>query len=358
MGLDPPARRRTVPTRQTQSNPDSPALKTKISPAVVGLFVLGAIVLGLVALFSFGGVNFFSKPQRFVVYFDESIHGLDLGSPVKLRGVRVGRVADLNVRYDETSNKSLVAVVCELSRNMIIDNKGQAIDVPDKAELQNLVDHGLRAQLGVIGLATGLLFVELDFYDPHQYPADVPFTDAKRVVMPAVPSTISEYQASLTEILSDLKRVDFAGLSRNLNALLTTANTKLQAMDTAQLSERWSKAAEAVTTAATDPEIKKTFANLNTAAGELRTLIANLDQQVQPSSDKLARTLDEARQALATFNAAAASAQGFIQAQAGLGADADKTLEQLREAAAAVQRLADYLERNPNAVITGRKRPE
>jgi paraquat-inducible protein B len=358
MDPDPPARWRASPGPLAQSNPEISALKTKISPAVVGLFVLGAILLGLVALLSFGGVNFFSKPQRFAVFFDESIHGLDLGSPVKLRGVRVGRVVDLNVRYDAASNKSLVAVVCELSRNMIIDSKGQAIDVSDKAELQTLVDHGLRAQLGVIGLATGLLFVELDFYDPHQYPAEVPLADARHVVVPAVPSTISEYQASLTEILSDLKRVDFAGLSRNVNALLTTVNTKLQAVDTARLSERWTKAAEAVAAVATDPEIKKAFTNLNAAGDDLRALIAKLDQQVQPSSDKLARTFDEARQALATFNAAAASAQRFIQAQAGLGAEADKTLEQLREAAVAVQRLADFLERNPNALITGRKPPE
>jgi phospholipid/cholesterol/gamma-HCH transport system substrate-binding protein len=365
MDLDPSVRRGAVPGAPARAHANIPSLKTKISPAMVGLFVLGAILLGLVALLYFGGVNFFSKPQRFVVFFDESIHGLDLGSPVKLRGVRVGRVTDLSIRYDAASNKSLVAVVCELSRNMIIDSRGQPIDVSDKAELQTMVDHGLRAQLGVIGLATGLLFVELDFYDPRQYPANVPLADARRVVVPAVPSTISEYQASLTEILSDLKRVDFAGLSGKLNTLLSTtdtllstANTKLQAVDTAQLNEHWTKAADAVATVAADPEIKKTFTNLNAAADDLRTLIAKLDQQVQPSGDKLARTLDEARQALATFNAAAASAQRFIQAQAGLGAEADKTLEQLREAAAAVQRLADFLERNPNAVITGRKPPE
>jgi paraquat-inducible protein B len=300
-------------------------------------------------------VNFFSKPQRFVVYFDESIHGLDLGSPVKLRGVRVGRVVDLSVRYDAASNKSVVAVGCEFSRNMIIDEKGQAIDVSDRSALQALVDHGLRAQLGVVGLATGLLFVELDFYDPHQYPTGAQAADAKRIVVPAVPSTISEYQASLTEILSDLKRVDFAGLSRNLNTMLVTANQKLEALDTARLSERWAKAAEAVETMAADPEIKKVFDNLNAASNDLRALIARLDTQVQPTSDKLVQTLDEARQSLEAFNAAAASVQRFIAAQSGVGEAADKTLEQLREAAAAVQRLADFLERNPNAIITGRK---
>jgi paraquat-inducible protein B len=200
-----------------------------------------------------------------------------------------------------------------------------------------------------------LLFVELDFYDPHQYLAGAQAADAKRIVVPAVPSTISEYQASLTEILSDLKRVDFAGLSRNLNTMLVTANQKLEALDTARLSERWAKAAEAVETMAADPEIKKVFGNLNAASNDLRALIARLDTQVQPTSDKLVQTLEEARMTLAAFNAAAASAQRFIAAQSGVGEEADKTLAQLREAAAAVQRLADFLERNPNAIITGRK---
>ena len=69
-------------------------MKTKAGPAIVGAFVIGAFVLIVVALLAFGGVSFFSKPERFMVMFDESIHGLDLGSPVKLRGVRVGRVVD------------------------------------------------------------------------------------------------------------------------------------------------------------------------------------------------------------------------------------------------------------------------
>ena len=49
-----------------------------------------ALALGIIALLSFGGMSFFSKPQRFLVYFDESIHGLDAGSPVKLRVRRAG----------------------------------------------------------------------------------------------------------------------------------------------------------------------------------------------------------------------------------------------------------------------------
>ena len=65
-------------------------MKTKVSPAVVGAFVIGGLALLFLSLVSFGGISFLSKPPRFTVFFNESIHGLDLGSPVKLRGVRVG----------------------------------------------------------------------------------------------------------------------------------------------------------------------------------------------------------------------------------------------------------------------------
>src|SRR5260221_8087260 len=100
------------------------------------MFVLGALILGLVGLLSFGGVNFFSKPQRFVVYFDESIHGLDLGSPVKLRGVRIGRVVDLNVRYGGEKHKTLVSLTREFSKKKIIDEKGEPTDGFSPGQLQ------------------------------------------------------------------------------------------------------------------------------------------------------------------------------------------------------------------------------
>src|SRR5471030_2919096 len=101
----------------------------KVSPAVIGAFVIGAFALGTLALLFFGGINFFRHEQRFIVFFDESIVGLDLGSAVKLRGVAVGTVKDVKIRYDPTKNGSVVEVLCELNRNMIRDQKGVEIDV-------------------------------------------------------------------------------------------------------------------------------------------------------------------------------------------------------------------------------------
>jgi paraquat-inducible protein B len=75
-------------------------MKTKLSPAVVGTFVLGAFAIGIIALLAIGSFSLFSRPERFIVYFDEAISGLDEGSPVKLRGVRVGHVVGISIRYD------------------------------------------------------------------------------------------------------------------------------------------------------------------------------------------------------------------------------------------------------------------
>ena len=332
-------------------------MKTKVSPTLVGLFVIGALVLVLVALFSFGGIHFFEKPERFVVYFDESIHGLDLGSPVKLRGVRVGRVVSLNIRYSPKTNQSVVAVVCELNRDVISSERGDVIEVSDRIELEKLISRGLRARLGILGLATGMLFVELDFFDPALYPATNTIHDSKYAVVPAVPSAIQEITASISEIVANVRKIDFNAVAADLQALLKDTRKQINGLDTPALSAEWVKTAQSINTLAASPEIKTLIGKLDTAADQLTRTLAKIDTQVEPAGKELASTLVEAQKALKNFSEAAATARGFVAAQSGLGEQASRSLAQLGEAAAAVQRLADFLERNPNALLTGKKPP-
>lgn len=333
-------------------------MKTKVSPAIVGVFVLGALLLGLTALLSFGRVNFFSKPQRFVVHFDETIQGLDLGSPVKLRGVRVGRVVQINLRFLEKEDKSIVVVLCELNRDAIRDDQGEEIDISDRSQLEELIDRGLRAHLGLLGLATGLLYVELDFMDPaeHPQPAAEP-VPSEYPVVPSVRSTISEFQANLTEILTDVSRIDFAGLGRELRSLLGDTRDKINGLDTVRLTTEWSEAAGSIQQLAGSGDFKRTLDHLNGAIEDLQKTFSKIDAAVDPATAELTATLQQARATLATFDQTAYTAQQFITAQTGLGADAAAAFQQLGEAARSVARLADYLERNPNALLTGRPPP-
>lgn len=330
-------------------------MKTKISPAIVGLFVLGAFALGILALLSFGGVNIFSQPQRFVVTFNETVHGLDLGSPVKLRGVRVGRVADLSVRYDQTTSQARVRVVCELTRSKISNPQGVEIDVSNRKEVEDLIQHGLRAQLGVLGLATGLLYVEMDFYDPKLYPADAEAKDAQYAVMPALPSTIAEFQSNLSGILTDLNKIDFAGLGREAQGLLVDTRRQLNRTDLPALVEQWRRTGASVDTLVNSAQVKELLTHLNTLAIQLDATLALVNKQVAANGTELQATLQAAQATIKNFNETAATVDKFVQANRGVGEDVAAALKQVSDAAASIQRLSEFLERNPNALILGRK---
>ncbi len=326
-------------------------MKTKVSPTVIGLFVLGALALGIVALFSFGGVNFFSKPERFIVFFDESIHGLDEGSPVKLRGVRIGRVVNLKVRAIPSEpgsgdSRSVVAVVCELSRNILSDGQGNAIDVSDRQELQRLVDEGLRAQLGVIGYATGLLYVELDFYDPSIHPALArDEVESDYLVLPAVPSRGAEFLANLTEILGEIRSIDFPALASETQGLLADLRTQVKGADLASVSREWAAAGQTVNQLAGSPEVKNLLANAASASARLDRVLGELEKTAGPASEQFQLALQDARGAMSQLSETTIVLRRFINS---------KAFARFGEAAAAVARLADFLERNPNALLSGR----
>lgn len=329
-------------------------MKSRFSPAAVGMFVLGAVLLGLLAFISFGGTNFFSKPTRFVVYFDESVSGLDPGAAVKVNGVRIGRVAAINVRYDSATRTALVQTICEIDRNVLTDRDGNTIELTNPVELQNLVERGMRAKLNLQGI-TGLLFVELSFEDPREYPAPKRSGVDPYPAIPAIKSPIAEVQSSIVEIVADIKRVDFAGLSKELKTLLATTNQKVAELDLKALAERVGRAADSIEKFAGSPEAKAVMVNLNKTITETQVLIAKLDAQVDPVSTELKRTLADAQAALKQIDGAAATTRRFVQSQGYLGEDVTRTLQQVSEAAGAIQRLAELLERNPNALLVGRK---
>jgi len=239
------------------------------------------------------------------------------------------------------------------------DEIGSTIDVSSRKELEKLITQGLRAQLGVSGLATGLLFVELDFLKgPSVSPAVAAIADPKFVVVPSTRSAISEYQASLSEILSNLKRVDFAGLSREMSGLLVDVRKQVNGLELAKLSDEWTKAGSAINELARSGDFQRTFVRLNETIDQLSKMLANVDAQIQPAGVKLNEAMSEAQVVLKSFNEAANSARRFISAQSGLGEETVRTMNQLAESAGSVQRLAEFLERNPNALLTGKKQPK
>lgn len=330
-------------------------MKTKISPATVGMFVLGALLLFVVGFLSFGGSNIFNQPARFMIYFDESVSGLDPGAPLKFYGVRVGRVAAVSARYDATTRKALVQTVCEINRSVLTDSKGAGIDLTNPEELQNIIDRGLRAKLNFTGI-TGLLFVELSIEDPREYPANPKFMAEALPVVPAIPSAISEVQQSIVEIVADIKKMDLAGLSREAKTLLATANRKINETDVQGLADKVGRAAESVTAFVESPEAQQAFARLNETLAATTAAIERLDAQIGPVSDELKQTLATAQSALETLESTAATTRRFVQRQGDVGDELTLALRQVADAASALENLASALERNPSSLLVGKKK--
>jgi paraquat-inducible protein B len=177
-------------------------------------------------------------------------------------------------------------------------------------------------------------------------------------VIPSAPSAISEFQASATALLAHLQQVDFKGLSDELEKLVVETRLRLEGVDFKGLAAQWKKTGESVDALARSPDVLRTIDNLNRTLEDLRGAIARLNTQVDSNGKDLQATLSEAKAALASFDDAASSAKAFINAQQGLGSDTSAALQKVADAAESIQRLADFLERNPNAVVSGRKEPK
>lgn len=324
-------------------------MKTKLSPTLVGAFVLGCLALTATALLSFPSWHVFSKPGHFIAYFSESVQGLDTGSAVKLRGVRVGRVAKIRIQYDPKTRRSRVVVVAELEPKVMSDTTGQIVAINDRATLERLVIEGLRAKIDLAGI-TGMQFVELDFADPAEFPAPRFDPASEYPEIPTLRSGMSELTANLSKIVANVNKIDFAGISGQVTTLLTNANKQVDGLDLKKLVARVTAAAASISDLAGSTEVKAVFGNLNKTATDVQGLVVKLDAQVEPARADLARTLS-------SFRDAADNISKLLGPQAGMGDEIAGTLRQLTETAASLQDLVDFLERNPNALITGKKRP-
>lgn len=219
-------------------------MKLKPNATLIGAFVLGGLALGAAVLLIFGGGNPFAARRRLMVYFDESVAGLDPGAAVKLRGVRRGRVLSLTPTLSPDARTTVVAVLCELEGGELSSPDGKPVDLLEPSTLKTLVDEGLRARLKPAGLS-GEYAVDLDMYDPRRYPAQAAPEWAAGTpdpVVPAIPSATGELLDDLQAVARQVRNADLDGLSRGLGGL----SRRLGRADVDQALRRVGDAADSV----------------------------------------------------------------------------------------------------------------
>jgi paraquat-inducible protein B len=141
-----------------------------------------------------------------------------------------------------------------------------------------------------------------------------------------------------------------------VQGLIADTRKKINAMDTGALVAEWTAAGASVRELAASPELRQSLASLNSATRKLDAILAEFAEK-GPTGESLAKAIADVRGTVVSFNTTALTVQKFINAQQSLGDDASQALVRLGEAAAAVRELADFLERNPSALLTGRKQP-
>jgi len=159
-------------------------MSRRANPKLVGAFVLAAIALLVGAALVFGSFTFFEVTRRFVVFFQGSVDGLTQGSAVLFRGVPLGRVVDVGIRYDPADSSFEIPVIIEIRPNVIGRYSPPA--APNTKLIEQLINAGLRARLESASLVTGQQVVQLNFFPGT--PIRLEKTDLPYDQIPTVPS--------------------------------------------------------------------------------------------------------------------------------------------------------------------------
>jgi paraquat-inducible protein B len=158
--------------------------------------------------------------HSYETYFSESVEGLDVGAPVKYRGVTLGHVYNIGLVSAEYGATAEEQTMDPTYRLVVVRFKADPRKVGRLPDTETAVKTGLRAKLANAGL-TGQMFLELDFVPPSQYPPlAVPWTPETDYI-PSVPSTFAQVQDMIIDVLRRLAAVDFAAVVKNLDGLIS-----------------------------------------------------------------------------------------------------------------------------------------
>jgi paraquat-inducible protein B len=310
-------------------------MSKRANPAAVGAFVLGALALVVGGVIFFGGGKFLANTERFVIFFDGSVNGLQVGSQVKLQGVPIGEVIDIRALVDAREWDLYTQTTIQIDPTRF-ERIGLTLSLGrERAEL--LVKQGVRARLELQSLITGQLYVALDFLPNAE--ARVKAVETEYVQIPAVPSKSQEIQEAYRQVTAKLKDLNLENLIDNVQA-----------------------AVEGIGSLVNDPELKDAVANLNTtledaqgAVADARRVMQSIDGRIGPVSESVVAALSEVRGTLKGARGTLASVDSFVEPGSPTSYQVSTALQELTTAARAISRLASYIEENPNSLVFGRE---
>lgn len=192
------------------------------------LIVLGTA--GVIGIVLFLSGDRWRGGHAYESYFTESVQGLEVGAPIKFRGVTLGRVARIGLVSAEYGLDDAAEMNADNYRQVYVRYTIDPTRVGRLPDTAAAIRTGLRARIASQGI-TGLSYIELDFVDPRQYPArPVPWAPAAEV-LPSMPSTFSQVQDAAQHFLAELNKVDLSRLSAQIIGLIEDVRESLKTGD-------------------------------------------------------------------------------------------------------------------------------
>lgn len=284
-------------------------MSTEAKKFRVGVFSIGALVIGVGGLIWIGASRFFEDTVPFVTYFSESVQGLDPGSSVKYRGVPAGRVAKIRIAPDG----NLIEVI---------------MDVKPEFVWYLVNDQSLRTQLQLSGI-TGLRYVEIEKHTGSalEEMPKLSFTPDYQLV-PSTRSDFKAIQSALGDIYNKVMSVDVEGVTNDIRSVLQSANKVLN-----------------------DPRIDSVMGNLEVSSKSTTKVVANVermtnDVQLKPAVENATRATEEARALFANLN-------GETRKQLGEAAEQfNRLAESAQQVVVGLQLTLDRLDRTVGSLRT------
>jgi len=329
-------------------------MSQKISPTLIGAFVIGALAVLIIGVIAFGSGRLFRQTRDFVLYFDSSVNGLRIAAPVKFKGVEIGSVKDIRLQLEKGAQVNKIPVIVEIDLEKLTSRGASGVVAKDVTSFHEaVIKMGLRGQLLTESLVTGLLYVGLDFFPNtpirlvqqpgghYQYPE-----------IPTTPTTLEQAQDAVTRIINKLEEIDFKGVTKSLTETVDGVNQLVNSPDL-KASLR---------------ALQQTMPKVDEALLSVRKLTTTMDSSVAALTGNLEQTSDAAREAMQqaaiaikqTDGALKAAEAAMINVNGVMDQDSPtfyefrKSMREVSAAARSLRLLSGYIERNPRALIFGK----
>jgi ABC-type transporter Mla subunit MlaD len=325
-------------------------------------FSVGVLVLLAAALLT-GFVLFLTRDSvgrndaLFETYIRESVQGLEVGSPVRYRGVAVGRVTEIALAAAEYRRPEGEAFAAAFQ--LVVVRFAVALrrvgDVPSTDEA---VAQGLRARMASQGI-TGVGYIELDFLDPRRFPPQpVPWTPRFSWI-PAVPSTVAQVTSAAEMFLRQVQGIDFAGLVANINELVTDLRQQTETGDLALTLREASALMQELRGIAGASDLPGAVAELRATSSAIRGLAEG--REVRETLSAMGAAAQDLRRATARLPGTIGQLESSLRAARNtttdVQADLAPLLRDLRATTANLRETTEALRRSPSQALWGAAPP-